>query len=73
MIKGNLHIIKNVVTAIVVTLFFSCSNDFDDVQKVGILQNQPIGEAEDIDLKYTEYKDSTVRLLANLLSPKMLV
>ena len=72
MIKGNLHIIKNVVTAIVVTLFFSCSNDFDDVQKVGILQNQPIGEAEDIDLKYTEYKDSTVRLLANLLSPKML-
>lgn len=72
MIKHNLHIIKNLVTAIVVTLFFSCKNDFDEVQKVGILQNQPIGEAEHIDLKYTEFKEDTVRLLANLLSPKML-
>jgi len=67
-----LHIIKNLVTAIVVTLFFSCKNDFNEVQKVGVLLNQPIGEAENIDLKYTEYNDSTVRLLANLLSPKML-
>lgn len=54
------------------TLFFSCTNDFDKVQKVGILQNQPIGEAENIDLKYTESQNDTVRLLANLLSPKML-
>lgn len=69
---NNLHIIKNVVTTIVVTMFFSCNNDFDDVQKVGVLQNQPIGEAEHIDLKYTEIKEDTVRLLANLLSPKML-
>jgi len=69
---NHLHIIKNLVTAIVVTLFFSCKNNFDEVQKIGVLQNQPIGEAEDIDLKYTEYKDSTVDLLANLLSPKML-
>ncbi|WP_339752824.1 LPS export ABC transporter periplasmic protein LptC [uncultured Winogradskyella sp.] len=69
-----LHIIKNLVTAIVVTLFFSCKNDFSEVQKVGILQNQPIGEAENIDLKYTELQDDTteVKLLANLLSPKML-
>ncbi|MDN3491987.1 LPS export ABC transporter periplasmic protein LptC [Winogradskyella bathintestinalis] len=72
MIKLNLHIIKNVVTAIVVTTFFSCNNDFDDIQKVGILQNQPIGEAEDINLKYTELAEDTVKLLANLLSPKML-
>ena len=68
MTKCNLHIIKNLVTAIAVTLFFSCQNDFDDVQKVGVLQNQPIGEAENIDLKYTEFKEDTVRLLANLLS-----
>jgi LPS export ABC transporter protein LptC len=65
-------IIKNLVTAIVVTLFFSCENDFDEVQKVGILQNQPIGEAENIDLKYTELQEDSVRLLANLISPKML-
>ncbi|WP_179351417.1 LPS export ABC transporter periplasmic protein LptC [Winogradskyella vidalii] len=70
--KHNLHTIKNLVTAIVVTLFFSCNNNISDVQKVGVLQNQPIGEAEDIDLKYTEFKDDTLRLLANLLSPKML-
>lgn len=71
--KNNLHIIRNLVTAIAVTLFFSCKNDFDEVQKIGVLQNQPIGEAENIDLKYTETKeDTTVRLVANLLSPKML-
>ena len=45
------HIIKNLVTAYVVTLFFGCENNFSDVKKVGILQNQPIGEAENIDLK----------------------
>jgi LPS export ABC transporter protein LptC len=72
MIKHHLHNIRNLVTAIAVTLFFSCENDFDDVQKVGILQNQPVGEAKNIDLKYTELKDSTVNLLANLVSPKML-
>ncbi len=72
MTKHHLHNIKNLVTAIVVTLFFSCENDFGDVQKVGILQNQPIGEAENIDLKYTELQKDTIRLLANLVSPKML-
>ncbi|BAO76140.1 LPS export ABC transporter periplasmic protein LptC [Winogradskyella sp. PG-2] len=72
MIKKKLHIIKNIVTAIAVTMFFSCNNDFDEVQKVGILQNQPIGEAENIDLKYTELKNDTVKLQANLISPKML-
>ena len=52
--KQNLHIIKNLVIAIAVTLFFACENNFNDVQQVGVLQNQPIGEAENIDLKYTE-------------------
>jgi len=68
----HLHSIKNIVIAFAVTMFFSCKNNFDDVQKVGILQNQPIGEAKDIDVKYTEYNDTVVKLLANLLSPKML-
>jgi len=73
LIIDKLHIIKNLVTTIVVTLLFSCTNDFDKVQKIGVLQNQPIGEAENIDVKYTEVKeDTTVKLLANLLSPKML-
>lgn len=65
--------IKSIVTAVVVTLFFSCENNFGDVQKVGVLQNQPIGEAENIDLKYTELQEDTiVHLQANLISPKML-
>ena len=72
MIKKFLHNLRNIVTAIAVTMFFSCKNDFDEVQKIGILQNQPIGEAENIDLKYTELKEDSVMLLANLLSPKML-
>lgn len=72
MVFKHIYHIKNVVIAIVVTTFFSCNNDFEEVQKVGILQNQPVGEAEDIDLKYTEVKEDTVNLLANLLSPKML-
>lgn len=72
MSKYKLHIIRNLVTAIVVTLFFSCTNDFNEVQKVGVLQNKPISEAINIDLKYTEIADDTVRLLANLISPNML-
>ncbi|NRD19352.1 LPS export ABC transporter periplasmic protein LptC [Winogradskyella eckloniae] len=72
MTKHKIHIVKNLVTAIVVTLFFSCTNDFSEIQKVGVLQNQPISEANLIDLKYTKFEDDTVRLLANLMSPKML-
>ena len=62
------HNILSIVTAFVVTLFFSCENDFSEVQKVGVLQNQPIGEAEKIDLKYTEIVEDSVHLKANLIS-----
>ncbi len=64
--------IFNIVTAFVVTMFFSCENDFSEIQKVGVLQNQPIGEAEQIDLKYTELVEDSIHLKANLISPKML-
>jgi len=66
------HINKFIVTAIVVTMFFSCKNNFKEVQKIGVLQNQPIGEAKNINLKYTEAEDSIGRVVANLESPKML-
>ncbi len=75
MIKTYLHNLKTyVVTAFAVTLFFACQNDFKEVQKVGVLQNQPVGEAMDIDVKYTEYTkpDSITRLVANLRSPSFL-
>lgn len=61
-----------IVTAIVVTMFFSCKNNFKEVQKIGVLQNGPIGEAKNINLKYTEAEDSIGRVIANLESPKML-
>jgi LPS export ABC transporter protein LptC len=67
-----LHIKICIVTTIVVTMFFSCKNNFKEVQQIGVLQNQPIGEAKNINLKYTEAKDSIGRVIANLESPKML-
>ena len=68
----NTHITLNIVTVFAVTLFFSCENDFSEVQKVGVLQNQPISEADNIDLKYTELVKDSVQLKANLISTKML-
>ena len=50
------------------TIFFSCKDNFKEVQRIGVLQNAPIGEADTINLKYTD----SLRLVANLLSPKML-
>ncbi|MCK8480495.1 LPS export ABC transporter periplasmic protein LptC [Psychroserpens algicola] len=67
-----LHTNIYIVTAIVVTMFFSCKNNFKEVQQIGVLQNQPIGEAKNINLKYTEAEDSIGRVIANLESPKML-
>lgn len=64
---------KSIATTLVVAmLFFSCKNNFNEVQQVGVLQNQPASEAQIIDLKYTEVEEDSVRLLANLLSDKML-
>ncbi len=56
------------VTAIAVTIFFSCKNNLKDVQKIGISENEPIGVAENINLKYTD----SGKIKAILLSPKML-
>lgn len=66
--KKFLHIILNTVTVLAVTVFFSCKNNFKDVQQVGVLQNEPVGVADTINLKYTD----SFKLRANLLSPKML-
>lgn len=68
MIKTFLHKINYIVTAIAVTMFFSCKNNFEEVKKIGISENEPIGVAEHIDLKYTD----SGRVTANLKSPKML-
>lgn len=63
----NKHIFKSIVTAFVVTMFFSCKDNFKEVQQIGVLQNEPVGIAENINLKYTD----SGRVKANLMSPKM--
>lgn len=49
-------------------MFFSCNNNYQKVQQMGISENEPIGVAEHINLKYTD----SGRVTANLLSAKML-
>ena len=66
------HNINIIVTVFTVTMFFSCKNNFKEVQQIGILQNEPIGVADSIDVKYTEKLIDTAKVKANLLSPKML-
>ncbi|MCB0448766.1 MAG: LPS export ABC transporter periplasmic protein LptC [Confluentibacter sp.] len=66
--KQRLYKIPNIVTLILVTMFFSCNDGLKQVQKMGISENEPIGIAENINLKYTD----SGRVTANLLSPKRL-
>ncbi|WP_246046804.1 LPS export ABC transporter periplasmic protein LptC [Hyunsoonleella aestuarii] len=58
----------NIVTILMVTMFFSCKDNFDDVQKIGISENEPIGVAENINLKHTD----SGKIKAILISDKML-
>ncbi|MFB9056985.1 LPS export ABC transporter periplasmic protein LptC [Mariniflexile ostreae] len=57
-----------IVTLIAVTMFFSCDNRLSDVQKMGISENEPIGVAENLNLKQID----SGRVEAILISPKML-
>lgn len=51
-----------------VLIVFSCNNNLTSIQKLNFSANKPIGEAQQINLKYTD----SGRLSANLISPKML-
>ena len=65
-------ILKNsiicMVTVLTVTMFFSCKDNFKEVQKIGLLSDKPITEAENINTKYTD----SGRLKSHLISSKML-
>ncbi|MDO5970826.1 LPS export ABC transporter periplasmic protein LptC [Flavivirga aquimarina] len=66
--KKHTYNILNIVTVIfIVTLFFSCNDSFNQVQKIGISENEPIGIAEKFNLKYTD----SGRLEADLVGAKM--
>jgi LPS export ABC transporter protein LptC len=62
------HITRSIAAFVFVAIFFSCDNKLKQVQQIGVLANAPIGEADTINLKYTD----SSRLVANLLSSKML-
>jgi len=54
--------------AFAVTMFFSCNNSLKEVNKIGVSENEPIGEAENLNLKYTD----SGRVKSILISKKML-
>ncbi|MCH7523644.1 MAG: LPS export ABC transporter periplasmic protein LptC [Bacteroidetes bacterium] len=56
------------VTVFTVTMFFSCKNNFKDIQNIGILDSGPLSIAENINMKYTD----SGKLKSHLISPKML-
>ena len=66
--KNSAYNILNIVTVIAVTMFFSCTNNFKEVQKVGVSENEPVGLAENINFKYTD----SGKIKAILVSSKML-
>lgn len=55
------------VTVFTVTMFFSCKDNFKEVQNIGVVGNKPVTEAENINTKYTD----SGRLKTHLVSPKM--
>ncbi|MEC3908220.1 LPS export ABC transporter periplasmic protein LptC [Tamlana sp. 2201CG12-4] len=66
MIVKHKYYILNIVTVLAVTMFFSCNDSFDQVQKLGISENDPIEVDYNLNLKYTD----SGRVTANLLSTK---
>jgi LPS export ABC transporter protein LptC len=61
-------LLVNIVTAFVVTMFFSCQSTKKNDQKYLILEDAPIAEAYEINLKYTD----SGRLTAILKTSKVL-
>jgi LPS export ABC transporter protein LptC len=57
-----------VVTVFAVTLFFGCESNFKEVQKINFSEFVPSGDADEVNLKYTD----SGRITAILVTPKML-
>jgi LPS export ABC transporter protein LptC len=62
------HKILNLVTVFAVTLFFGCESNFKEVQKINVTEFTPSGDADKVNLKYTD--SGLIKVV--LLSPKML-
>ncbi|UQD55901.1 LPS export ABC transporter periplasmic protein LptC [Flavobacterium sp. K5-23] len=62
------YIIISVVTVFTVTLFFGCESNFKEVQKINFTEFTPNGDADNVNLKYTD----SGRITSVLISSKML-
>lgn len=62
------HISITLVTVFAVTLFFGCESKFKEVQKINFSEFVPSGDADKINLKYTD--SGYIKVV--LVSPKML-
>ncbi len=64
-----INTIKKVMLLLVATLFFmSCESNMNEVRKINIVEFNPVGEAENFNLKYTD----SAKIKAILVSPQML-
>lgn len=61
------HKTISVVMAFVMTLFFGCESNFKEVQKSNLTEFFPTGDADNVNLKYTD--SGLVKVI--LVSPKM--
>ncbi len=68
MIKNFKNIITYIVTVITVTMFFSCESNFKEVQKLNQKKFLATGQADTINLVYTD--SGKVKVI--LVSPKMI-
>ncbi|MCB0442512.1 MAG: LPS export ABC transporter periplasmic protein LptC [Flavobacterium sp.] len=60
-------IIKISVTVFTVTLFFGCQSNFKEIQKINVSEFMASGEADSVNMKYTD----SGKIKAILVSPKM--
>jgi LPS export ABC transporter protein LptC len=61
--------IKKVMLLLVAALFFvSCDSNLNEVRKINVVEFNPVGEAKDFNLKYTD----SGKIKAILISPQML-
>jgi LPS export ABC transporter protein LptC len=62
------YIISKIAVILLIVAFFSCESNFKEVQKSNFSEFNPSGEADSINLKYTD----SGKIKAVLVSPRML-
>lgn len=62
------HIIyKNIAAISLVAMFFSCTNNSNDVQNLFLIKNQPVGIAKDLNHVYKDSGRVTSKLITSML------